>query len=105
MMDSTRQAQFEHILGLTSAMLQKARAHEWAAVMGMEMERLGRLVDFFATEVTRAEAAYVATAIRQMQEINRQIMELGEHLQQQLAGELRGLETGRKATQAYNLNR
>ena len=105
MLDSTRQAQFEHILGLTSSMLEKAQAHEWAAVMGLEVERQGRLVDFFATEVTRAEAAYVAAAIRQMQEINRQIMGLGEHLQQQIAGELQGLETGRKATRAYNLNR
>ena len=105
MLDPTRQAQFEHILGLTSSMLEKAQAHEWAAVMDMEVERQGRLVDFFATAVTHAEAADVATAIRQMQEINRQIMEQGGHLQQQIAGELRGLATGRKATQAYNLNR
>lgn len=105
MMDSTRQAQFDLMLGLSSAMLEKAQAQEWAAVMDMEVERQRRLVEFFATEVTHAEAAYVATAIRQMQEINDQLMQLGEHLQQQIVGELRGLETGRKATQAYNLNR
>jgi Flagellar protein FliT len=105
MLNSTRQAQFELILGLTSAMLEKAQAHEWAAVMGLELERQGRLADFFATEVTPAEAAYVAAAIRQMQETNRRIMQQGEHMQQQIAGELRGLEAGRKATQAYNLNR
>ena len=102
---STRLAQFAHIVDLTSDMLEKAQAHDWVAVTDMEMDRQGRLEDFFATALSPAEAAEVAHAIRQIQEINNQIMQLGETSQQQLAGELRGLEIGRKATQAYNLNR
>jgi hypothetical protein len=105
MTDALRRAQLERLYTLTCDMLQKAQARDWEAVAQMEQERHDLLVDFFATQVAHAEAAEVATAIRNMQEINRQIIEQGECSRQQIAGELRGLATGRKATQAYNLNR
>lgn len=101
----SRQAQLEHLLELSLDMRQKAEAADWAAVLSLEMERQALLLAFFAVAPLPGESEVIATALEGMRAANAAVMGLSAQTRQQIAVELRALETGRKGAQAYDLNR
>lgn len=93
--------ELEQIIEMTRAMLAKAQAQEWAEVMKMELERQGRLQALFAAEVPDGARDRVVEAIREILEMDQEIIALGQRGQQALLQSLNELQTGRRAQEAY----
>lgn len=92
---------FDTFVQATREMLAQAQRGEWEAVMGLQAERQQRLEAYFSTPVPAELAENVAAGIREMLELDRRVMELGRKGMDELARNMNGLRTGRRAQQAY----
>ena len=92
---------FEAFVAMSGEMLAAAQGGHWETVMGLQGERQRRLEAYFASPVPPELADQVAAGIREMLELDRQIVDLGRKGMEELAGAMNGLRTGRRAQQAY----
>jgi hypothetical protein len=100
----TRTAALATLLTLSRDMLALARAGAWDELVEMEARRGRLLTDFFSTPPITDAAAAIAAAIREILELDREVMNLGIACRDALAAELRGVGTVRAATRAYAEN-
>ena len=92
---------FDEFVAVSREMLAAAQRGHWETVMGLQGERQRRLEAYFATPVPPDLADQVAAGIREMLELDRQVVDLGRKGMEELAGAMNGLRTGRRAQQAY----
>lgn len=92
---------FDEFVAVSRDMLAAAQCGHWETVMGLQGERQRRLEAYFANPVSPELADQVAAGIREMLELDRQIVDLGRKGMEELAGAMNGLRTGRRAQQAY----
>lgn len=92
---------FDAFVQTTREMLSLAQQGEWETVMGLQAERQQRLEAYFSSSVPAHLAEQVAAGIREILDLDRQLMELGRQGMDELARNMNGLRTGRRAQQAY----
>lgn len=98
---AARDAEFAEALAMSRRMLSEAQAGRWVEVIGLQVERQQQLENFFAAPVPRESAERIATGIREMLELDREVMALGRKGMDALSGAMNGLRAGRRAQQAY----
>lgn len=100
-MNGAREGEWSALLELSAAMLEAARAEQWATVLRLQDERRAGLERFFVRTPSREEADAVAAGIRQMLGQDREIMERGAVSHAEARRALERLSTGRRAVMAY----
>lgn len=86
---------------LTRAMAQCGSSQDWDQLSKIEMRRRLVISEIFATECVRDEAIAVRACVRQILEMDRQMIEQGEAAMRAISRELESLGQGRRAVQAY----
>lgn len=99
--ESKRTKQLKEILDITHEMLGSAREGEWTTVIEQEAQRQKVMHEFFSKKVSVREAEIVAAGIRQILDIDKQVMELGKNRMLHLSGQVTGVRKGQKAQKAY----
>ncbi len=94
------QAALAAILTLSEQMLQTARAEDWFGVADQEARRRQLLAAVFAAPQA-FDAVALKAMIRQVLELDRDIMMLVEAGRRALGGELELLQQGQRASAAY----
>lgn len=90
----------EKLLELTQAMLAAAEQRDWDRLAGLETER-SRLIAACLGPTRPHAAAAMVDCIRRMLEFDRQVIAIAEDGLRDIAGEIAGLERGRRAHRAY----
>lgn len=103
--DPTEARAFGDIVALTREMLARAQSGDWETTLGLEQQRQRMLTLFFAAPVPPGDAPGVAAGIREILDIDRELMELGKQGMDELAAKLEELSSGRRAVKAYGTNR
>lgn len=93
-------AQLDEIRALTGAMLEAARAAEWAAVANLEAARAVLLRAAFEGD-GRAAPDRLAELARELLERDRELIELGERARAAVGAELTRLRRHGRACHAY----
>lgn len=99
-----RRAEMTRIVQHTREMRARVDLGVWEDIVAMEAQRQEMLQSFFAQEPERSEAQWIAQAIQDMLELNRQMEELCRAHLQSVAKDLRQMNAGRKANEAYQSN-
>lgn len=97
--DRARQAQ--RLLELTREMLELARSKDWPALAVREGERQEVARELFASPVPQAAAAAVADAVRQVLDIDQELIVLADAGREEAARAMQEVRTGQKARDAY----
>lgn len=98
--DDHRHKELCLILELSNAMLEASLAGDWDALIEREAQRRPCLEAFFQPPVV----ADVVEAVRQIIEIDQQIVALSTVRQDFIAAELRNMKTVKTAVDAYSQN-
>ena len=96
-----REAQAKKLLALTEEMKGLATAGDWPVLAQREAERQEVARDLFATPVPREAAATVADCVRQVLDIDQDLLTLIEQKREQAAQALKDSRVGQKALDAY----
>ena len=99
--EASREEQLERILGLSLAMLDRARAGDWEGLEAREGERRALVAECFREPASTREAPQVAAALRRILVVNDEIAELTIVQRDALGASLQGFGTARKAHTAY----
>lgn len=89
------------LLELTQAMLEHARAQDWVALARHEYERQELARDLFATPVPQDAAATVAECIRQMLDLDTELLSLTSAARDEAAKAMQDVRHGQKALDTY----
>ena len=100
-LSSRRRDSVAAILRCTHEMLSHAREGEWDRLVELEEQRRPMIEAFFSTPPEPHEAPAVAEFIREVQEIDSQVMALAEEGKQATAEALRLLSNRQRAAHAY----
>lgn len=92
---------FECILKLSRIMLKDSSKGKWGRILKMQTDRQQMLDNYFAKPVSPADAEKVATGIREMLDIDRTLMDRGRKQMGELSADMRNINQGVKAKQAY----
>lgn len=90
---------------MSQAMLILARADDWDAVSSLEPRRRQLMEAFFARKIGSEEAEAVAQGIREVLEVDREVMILCQQTKDVIGQQMSQLTLGRRAEAAYNSNR
>ncbi len=93
--------EWECIMSLSRDMLDGAREREWDNVRKMQAQRLELLHRYFTTSPTPAELERISPEVRELLEMDEEVMKLGRQAQQQLAAGIKVLRSGKSARRAY----
>lgn len=97
----TAESPLDEVLALSAAMLESARAQNWAAVANLEATRASLLRTAFENRSGHSPEQ-LARAAQQILDSDRELIGLGERARGALATELTQLRHGRRAQQAYS---
>ena len=100
-MDGDRAQQARHLLALTREMLELARAKDWPALAMREAERQQTARELFASPVPPEAATAVADCIRELLNIDQELIVLTEAGREEAAQAMNDVRTGQKARDAY----
>jgi hypothetical protein len=89
------------LLELTQAMLAMARTGDWVGLARGEHERQELARDLFATPVPQDAAATVAECIRQMLDLDSELLVLTSAAREEAARAMQDVRTGQKALDTY----
>lgn len=93
--------ELQSVVLLTRQMRQQAEAQQWEQVQLLEEQRRPLISAAFPVRHPIADPSAVAEAIREIIELDRQTMELGSGLKQEMGNLLGQINQGRHATRAY----
>ena len=99
-MNPPRAQLLEQALELTRRRLENARAGDWQPVICAEAERRLLLEQAFATRDLLDEA--LAAKVRQLLDLDRDLIEASTRARDELGGELGQITRGNRASQAYH---
>lgn len=91
----------QRLLTLTREMLDLARVEDWAALAACEAERQEVARDLFASPVPPEAAATVAESIREVLDIDQQLLGLVSAGREAAAKAMQDVRTGKKALDTY----
>jgi hypothetical protein len=97
-----RRGQLQCIVEYSHAMLERAAAGHWAEVMDLDAKRQEIIFEFFSRTANADEASWVADGIQTVLGIDKELVKLGKQQMKHVAGEIRDLNTGKRAHRAYN---
>ena len=100
--EQERKQQWKNILQLTQQLKQMFVDEEWESMTALESKRQQMLQGYFASPVSPGEAEVIASEIKQMLHINKEIIEGGQTKQSELSGSVQQLSTNRQAIHAYH---
>jgi hypothetical protein len=86
---------------MSDNMLSSAKAGEWDNVIAQESARRDLIQDFFATKATVEEAQWVASGVRRIMDVDKEIMCMGKNDMRLIAAELDSLHRGKQVSNAY----
>lgn len=89
------------LLELTGAMLESARAEDWIALARGERERQELARDLFATPVPPDAAVTVAECIRQVLDLDTELLALTSAAREEAARAMQDVRHGQKALDTY----
>jgi len=92
------------ILTISQTMLAHARRGEWPELTQIEKRRGKLLEDFFSQTITPEMASIIEEVIRQVMDVDKEVIALGEEMQKQMGKDLREIGKGKTATRAYTEN-
>lgn len=92
---------WQKVLSMSDSMLTSAKAGEWDSVISLETARRNLIQDFFAIKATFEEAQWVASGVRKIMDVDKEIMCLGKNDMRLIASELDSLQRGKQASNAY----
>lgn len=96
---------WQQIVAMSQQILASAQAADWGMVSSLEPQRRQLMEAFFAHQVGATEAAQVADGIRQVLDIDRDVMNLCQQAKDGLESQKTQLTQRRRADAAYNQNR
>jgi len=100
--EQERKRQWQSILQLTQQLKQMFVDEEWESMMALESKRQQMLQGYFASPVSPSEAEGIASEIKRMLHINKEIIEGGQAKQSELSGSVQQLSANRQAIHAYH---
>lgn len=89
------------LLALTREMLELARQKDWPALAVREAERQEVARELFASPVPRAAASAVADCVRQVLDIDQELIVLAESGREDAARAMQEVRTGQRARDTY----
>lgn len=89
------------LLELTQSMLAHARAGEWADLAAKEDRRQRLARDLFATPVPAEAASVVADCVRQVLDLDQELIQLTEAGREEAAKAVKNAQKGQQAASAY----
>lgn len=89
------------LLDLTRSLLELAKAGDWVLLAAKEEERQRIARDLFATPVPPEAAPTVADCVRQVLDIDQQLLALVEAGREEAAKAMQDVKAGHKAAAAY----
>ncbi len=89
---------------MTNEMQGLAKSKEWDRLLILEQDRKAVLEKLFATPMTPTDIQFVIESIKHILEIDKAIVAMGEAEQEAIISQIRRVDTGIKATQAYKTN-
>lgn len=96
---------WQQIAAMSQAILAAAQANDWDAVSALEPQRRTLMEAFFAYPVGVADADAVAQGIREVLDVDREVMVLCQQTKDALSQQMGQLTQGRRAEAAYTSNR
>lgn len=91
----------QRLLTLTREMLELARRQDWAGLAQRELERQDVARELFASPVPREDASTVADCVRQVLDLDQELITLSEAGREDAARAMQEVRTGREAAKAY----
>ncbi len=92
---------FEQIVNLTEAMLTAAQEGHWEQLAEMQQRRESLLGDCFSEEDSVQDPVSMRQQVAHVMDLDKRIMALARHRQEDLAKTLGDFNVGRQATRAY----
>jgi hypothetical protein len=99
--DPDRPAQWQEILALSGEMLESARSGAWPRVTEAARRRRERVEAFFSLPVAPHEAEWVAEGIRQVLDLDRELLGLVQAGREECSAAVVHLRKGRESRNAY----
>lgn len=91
----------QQLLWLTEDMRKLAKEGEWALLAQRELERQSIARDLFASPVPAEDARVVAECVRQVLDVDQDLLTLVEQGKDEAAKAMQEVQTAKKATDAY----
>ena len=97
----SRASTWNRIIEISHSMQSCARQGKWEEVQDMEVSRREIMLNFFSTTASVDEAEWISRGIREVLEIDREIMDLGKKNLHKLSQQIQNLKVGEKVEKAY----
>ncbi|MCK5093040.1 MAG: flagellar protein FliT [Gammaproteobacteria bacterium] len=101
MLSEQRNQQLNSILEHTRKMLDACGQEQWESLVSMEDDRRKMVEAFFVPAPEQQESEAVASAIRQMQELDKELIKQCTEARQACLQKLTNIDVGKKVSAAY----
>ena len=101
MLSEQRSQQLTTILEHTRKMLDTCEQEQWESLVSMEDDRRKMIEDFFVPAPEQQESEAVASAIRQMQELDEELIRRCTEARQVCLRKVTNIEASKRASAAY----
>ena len=101
MLSEQRKQQLTAILEHTRLMLDACKQEQWESLVSMEDDRRKMLEAFFVPKPEQQESEAVASAIRQIQELDEELIKRCTEARQTCLKKLTNIDAGKRASAAY----